>query len=52
MAKKSKTQDEDLEEVRKTIKSNKKVVSEMNKKLKMLQKGEIKLEEIKPFFEG
>ena len=52
MSKKLKTHEEELKEAQKKIKEYGKLITEMNKKLKMFQKGEISIEEIKPFFEG
>ncbi len=51
MAKKVKTHEEELKEAQKIIKEYGKLINEMNKKLKMFQRGEISIEEIKPFFE-
>ena len=52
MAKKSKNHEEELKEAQIKLKELGKIVREKNKQLKMLEKGEISNEEIKPFFEG
>lgn len=51
MSKKEKTLEEELKEAQIKLKELRKVIQEKNKQLKMLEKGEISNEEIKPLFE-
>ena len=46
-----KNNDEELKKSLIKLKEQKKLLQEMNKKLKEVQKGELPIEEIKPFFE-
>jgi len=51
MSKKEKTLEEELKEAQIKLKELRKVVRDYNKKLKKVEKGELPIEEIKPFFE-
>jgi 5-bromo-4-chloroindolyl phosphate hydrolysis protein len=52
MSKKEKTLEEELKEAQIKLKDLRKVVREHIKQIKMVEKGELPIEEIKPFFEG
>lgn len=51
MSKKEKTLEEELKEAQIKLKELGMVIREMNKKLKMVERGELLIKEIRPFFE-
>lgn len=52
MKKKDNALVDELNQTQTQLKEQRKLVQEMNKQLKKVEKGELKIEDIKPFFEN